>query len=105
MKAAAASKPQDLVKACLVAVAGGTSLRVTTTQLAPTIQRSDPLMQFPPRVDGCSAYVRVQPRRLEWSLVGREWVIQMAPIASVPATTSEAGSLRSSLIVVTIVGT
>ena len=78
---------------------------MATTQLARTIQRSGPLMQFSARVDGCSAYVRIQPRRLEWSLVGREWVIQMAPIASVTAITSEAGSLRSSLIVVTNVGT
>ena len=76
---------------------------MTTTQLA--IQRSSPLMQFSARVDGCSAYVRIQPRRLEWSLVGREWVIQMAPIASVTAIDSEPGSLKSSLIVATNVGT
>lgn len=62
-------------------------------------------MQFSARVDGCSAYVRIQPRRLEWSLVGRDWVIQMAPIASVTVITSEPGSLKSSLIVVTNVGT
>ena len=78
---------------------------MTTAPLAPTIQRSGPPMQFSARVDGCSAYVRIQPRRLEWSLVGREWVIQMAPIASVTAITSEPGSLKSSLIVVTNVGT
>ena len=62
-------------------------------------------MQFSARVDGCSAYVRIQPSRLEWSLVGREWVIQMAPIASVAAIASEPGSLKSSLIVATNVGT
>ena len=62
-------------------------------------------MQFSARVDGCSAYVRIQRRRLEWSLVGREWVIQMTPIVSVTAITSEPGSLKSSLIVVTNVGT
>jgi hypothetical protein len=62
-------------------------------------------MQFSARVDGCSAYVRIQQRRLEWSLVGREWVIQMAPIASVTAVVSQPGSLRSSLTVATSVGT
>jgi hypothetical protein len=77
---------------------------MTTTQPAPTNSRTSPLMQFSARVDGCSAYVRIQPRRLEWSLVGREWVIQMAPIASVTAVVSESGSLKSSLIVSTNVG-
>ena len=62
-------------------------------------------MQFSGRVDGCSAYVRIQPRWLEWSLVGREWVIRMAPIASVTAVVSEAGLLKSSLIVSTNLGT
>lgn len=77
---------------------------MTTAQLAPMVQRSTPLMQFSARVDGCSAYVRIQPSRLEWSLVGREWVIVMAPIASVTAIASEPGSLKSSLIVATNVG-
>jgi hypothetical protein len=78
---------------------------MTTELPAPMIQRSTPLMQFSARVDGCSAYVRIQPSRLEWSLVGREWVIVMAPIASVTAVASEPGSLKSTLVVTTSVGT
>jgi hypothetical protein len=78
---------------------------MTTELLAPMVQRSTPLMQFSARVDGSSAYVRIQPSRLEWSLVGREWVIVMAPIASVTAVASEPGSLKSSLVVTTNVGT
>lgn len=78
---------------------------MTTTRLTPTVQRSSPLMQFSASVDGCSAYVRFQQRRLEWSLLGSEWVIQMAPVASVTAIVSEPGSLKSSLIVATNVGT
>jgi hypothetical protein len=61
-------------------------------------------MQFSARVDSASACVRVQPSRLEWSLVGRQWVIQMAPMASISAVAVETGPIKSNLIVTTQVG-
>ncbi len=61
-------------------------------------------MQFSARVDGSSACVRIKSSRLEWSLVGREWVIRMAPMASVSAVTSEVGSSMPNLCVTTTLG-
>ena len=61
-------------------------------------------MQFSARVDGSSACVRIKPSRLEWSLVGHEWVIQMAPMASISAVTSDVGLSRSNLVVTTTLG-
>ncbi len=61
-------------------------------------------MQFSARVGGSSACVRVQKSRLEWSLVGRQWIIQMAPMTSITTVTYEPGRVKSSLIVSTIVG-
>jgi hypothetical protein len=62
-------------------------------------------MQFAARVNGASACVRVQARRLEWSLIGRQWVIQMAPMSSITAIAIEPGLLKSTLVVRTNVGT
>ena len=75
------------------------------TLVAPTIQSSGPLMQFSARVGRSRACVRVQPSRLEWSQVGRQWVIQMAPMTSITAVTLKPGPLKSSLIISMAAGT
>lgn len=49
--------------------------------------------------------MRVQKSRLEWSLVGRQWLIQMAPMTSITTVISEPGRVKSRLIVTTTVGT
>jgi hypothetical protein len=64
-------------------------------------------MQFWGRVGDDSAYIRIQRRRLEWSLVGRQWVIEMAPITSITSilsVTAEPGNDISTLVVTTAVG-
>ncbi len=61
-------------------------------------------MQFSARVGDSSACVRIKASRLEWSLVGRQWVIQMAPMASVSAVCSETGLSKSNLFVTTTLG-
>lgn len=77
---------------------------MTHPQTAPTIERLSPLMQFWGRVGDDSAYVRIQESRLEWSLVGRQWVIQMAPMTSIIVVAAESGDETSSLVVTTVVG-
>ena len=49
--------------------------------------------------------MRVQRSRLEWSLVGRQWIIQMAPMTSIATVMCGPGEVKSSLIVSTTVGT
>ena len=71
---------------------------------APTIQGPGLLMQFSARVGGSSACVRIKSGRLEWSLVGRQWVIQMVPLASISAVSSETGLSKSNLFVTTTLG-
>jgi hypothetical protein len=61
-------------------------------------------MQFWGHVGDDSAYVRIQGSRLEWSLVGRQWVIDMAPVTSIIAVTAEPGDDVSSLVVTTVIG-
>ena len=61
-------------------------------------------MQFSARVGSSSACVRIKASRLEWSLVGREWVIQMAPMASISTLSSEAGLSTSNLFVTSTLG-
>ena len=61
-------------------------------------------MQFSARVGSSSACVRIKPSRLEWSLVGRQWVIQMAPMASISAVSTETGLSKSNLFVTTSLG-
>ena len=80
-------------------------MKLGMTLVAPTIQSSGPLMQFSARVGRSSACVRVRTSRLEWSLVGRQWVIQMAPMTSITAVTLKPGRLKSSLIISMAVGT
>jgi hypothetical protein len=75
------------------------------TLVHPTTQSSGPLMQFSARVGRSRACVRVQTSRLEWSLVGRQWVIQMAPMTSITAVRLEPGRLKSNLIISMTVGT
>ncbi len=70
----------------------------------PTLHGSGPLMQFSARVGRSSACVRIKSSRLEWSLVGRQWVIQMAPLASISAVSTETGLSRSNLFVTTTLG-
>jgi hypothetical protein len=77
---------------------------MTHPQTAPTNERPSPLLQFWGHVGADSAYVRIQGSRLEWSLVGRQWVIEMAPITSIIAVTAEPGDDSSSLVVTTVVG-
>jgi hypothetical protein len=77
---------------------------MTHQQTAPTIERLNPLMQFWGRVGDDSAYVRIQGSRLEWSLVGRQWVIEMAPMTSIIAVSAEPGGDTSSLVITTVVG-
>jgi hypothetical protein len=77
---------------------------MTHPQSAPTIQGQSPLMQFWGRVGDDSAYVRIRRSRLEWSLVGREWVIQMAPMTSITAVSAESGEGISSLGITTLIG-
>jgi hypothetical protein len=77
---------------------------MTHPQTAPTIERLSPLMQFWGHVGADSAYIRIQGSRLEWSLVGRQWVIEMAPMTSIIAVTAEPGNDISSLVVTTVVG-
>jgi hypothetical protein len=74
------------------------------TLVAPPIQDSRPLMQFSARVGSSRACVRVQKSRLEWSLIGRQWIIQMAPVTSITAIVVEPMRPRSRLIVTTTVG-
>ena len=71
---------------------------------APTIQGTGPLMQFSARVGDSSAFVRIKASRLEWSLVGRQWVVQMAPMASIRVVSTDTGQSRSNLFVTTTVG-
>jgi hypothetical protein len=78
---------------------------MTLPQIAPTVQRSNPLTQFWGRVDGSRAYIRIQASRLEWSRVGQEWIITMAPTTSITAVVTQHRPLSSSLIVTTTVGT
>jgi hypothetical protein len=61
-------------------------------------------MQFPARVGRSSACVRIKLSRLEWSLVGTQWVIQMAPMASISAVSFETGLSKSNLFVTTTLG-
>ena len=68
-------------------------------------QGSGPLMQFSARVGKSRACVRIRSNRIEWSLVGRQWAIQMAPMASITDVTSERGHSKSKLVVTTTVGT
>ena len=75
------------------------------TLAAPTIHSPGPLMQFPARIGRSNACVRVQKSRLEWSQVGRQWAIQMAPMTTITAVTLEPGPLKSSLIISMTVGT
>jgi hypothetical protein len=70
----------------------------------PTMQGSSPLMQFSAGVGDSRACVRIRSSRLEWSLVGRQWVIQMAPIASISAISFEPGLSQSNLFVTTALG-
>jgi hypothetical protein len=67
-------------------------------------QGHGPLMQFSARVGGSSSCVRIKSSRLEWSQVGRQWVIQMAPMASISAVSCEAGLSKSNLFVTTTLG-
>ena len=83
----------------------GTHRGMTTTEIVPTSNRSNPLMQFGGRVGESNACVRIQRRRLEWSMVGSQWVIQMAPMSSITAVTTGTGAASSSLFVTTTVGT
>jgi hypothetical protein len=68
------------------------------------IQDTGPLMQFSARVGDSSAFVRIKASRLEWSLVGRQWVVQMAPMASIRVVSTDTGVARSNLFVTTTVG-
>lgn len=77
---------------------------MTHNQTAPTNERPSPLMQFWGHVGTDSAYVRIQGSRLEWSLVGRQWVIEMAPITSIIAVNAEPRDDSSGLVVTTVVG-
>jgi hypothetical protein len=77
---------------------------MTPAQIALPVQRPNPLMQFWGRVDGGRAYVRIQGSRLEWSRVGQEWIITMAPMTSITAVRTQDRSATSSLIVSTTVG-
>jgi len=71
---------------------------------APTIQGTGPLMQFSARVGESNACVRIKSSRLEWSLIGRQWVIQMVPMASISAVSAESGPSKSNLFVTTTLG-
>jgi hypothetical protein len=71
---------------------------------ARTIQGPGPLMQFCARVGDDSAFVRIKSSRIEWSLVGNQWVVQMVPMASLSAVSTESGPSRSNLFVTTNVG-
>jgi hypothetical protein len=74
------------------------------TLAAPSIQPPGPLMQFSARVGSSRACVRIQSSRLEWSLIGRQWIIQMAPMTSITAVQVEPLRVRSRLILKTTVG-
>jgi hypothetical protein len=94
---------QDLGKAGLDAITLGDPTPMT--QPATTIQGSGPLMQFSARVGRSNACVRVQKGRLEWATVGRQWLIQMAPMTSITAVTANPGPLKTNLVITTAVGT
>lgn len=77
---------------------------MTHPETAPTNEGPSPLMQFWGHVDADSAYIRIQSSRLEWSLVGRQWVIEMAPMTSIIAVDAEPGDDISSMVVTTVIG-